>query len=159
MSCFHSSVSHSFPIDSVLGVSVKALQFFFAACTHMLTFKVGGCVWNLKSQSCHKFGRVWSLLLFFKDKRRGVLRLSLKWIHGKSANLCFFTCGFSSTFPRNRAIADYLRSNGYEEAYSTFKKEAVLDMVGRGRHTRLSTRAHTRGFKEMWIISGDSLFL
>ncbi|KAG7224621.1 hypothetical protein INR49_011374 [Caranx melampygus] len=29
----------------------------------------------------------------------------------------------------NRAIADYLRSNGYEEAYSTFKKEAELDMV------------------------------
>uniref|UniRef100_A0A7N8WRT4 Lissencephaly-1 homolog n=1 Tax=Mastacembelus armatus TaxID=205130 RepID=A0A7N8WRT4_9TELE len=35
---------------------------------------------------------------------------------------------FSSTFLRNRAIADYLRSNGYEEAYSTFKKEAELDM-------------------------------
>lgn len=33
---------------------------------------------------------------------------------------------------RNRAIADYLRSNGYEEAYSTFKKEAELDMVRRG---------------------------
>lgn len=30
---------------------------------------------------------------------------------------------------RNRAIADYLRSNGYEEAYSVFKKEAELDMV------------------------------
>ncbi|RXN13252.1 lissencephaly-1 -like protein [Labeo rohita] len=29
----------------------------------------------------------------------------------------------------NRAIADYLRSNGYEEAYSVFKKEAELDMV------------------------------
>ncbi|CDQ59041.1 unnamed protein product [Oncorhynchus mykiss] len=28
----------------------------------------------------------------------------------------------------NRAIADYLRSNGYEEAYSTFKKEAELDV-------------------------------
>lgn len=28
----------------------------------------------------------------------------------------------------NRAIADYLRSNGYEEAYSVFKKEAELDM-------------------------------
>ncbi|CAL8318193.1 unnamed protein product [Merluccius merluccius] len=28
----------------------------------------------------------------------------------------------------NRAIAEYLRSNGYEEAYSTFKKEAELDM-------------------------------
>ncbi|KAG7269409.1 hypothetical protein CRUP_015447, partial [Coryphaenoides rupestris] len=28
----------------------------------------------------------------------------------------------------NRAIADYLRSNGYEEAYSTFKKEAEVDM-------------------------------
>uniref|UniRef100_A0AAZ3SCN0 Lissencephaly-1 homolog n=1 Tax=Oncorhynchus tshawytscha TaxID=74940 RepID=A0AAZ3SCN0_ONCTS len=28
----------------------------------------------------------------------------------------------------NRAIGDYLRSNGYEEAYSTFKKEAELDM-------------------------------
>lgn len=34
--------------------------------------------------------------------------------------LCFF---------RNRAIADYLRSNGYEEAYSVFKKEAELDVV------------------------------
>lgn len=34
-----------------------------------------------------------------------------------------------SLFSRNRAIADYLRSNGYEEAYSTFKKEAELDMV------------------------------
>lgn len=34
-----------------------------------------------------------------------------------------------SLFCRNRAIADYLRSNGYEEAYSTFKKEAELDMV------------------------------
>jgi len=33
--------------------------------------------------------------------------------------------------PRNRAIADYLRSNGYEEAYSTFKKEAEVDMVRR----------------------------
>lgn len=30
---------------------------------------------------------------------------------------------------RNRAIADYLRSNGYEEAYSVFKKEAELDVV------------------------------
>lgn len=36
---------------------------------------------------------------------------------------------FSFFFVRNRAIADYLRSNGYEEAYSTFKKEAELDMV------------------------------
>uniref|UniRef100_A0A2R9A5C7 Platelet-activating factor acetylhydrolase IB subunit alpha n=1 Tax=Pan paniscus TaxID=9597 RepID=A0A2R9A5C7_PANPA len=35
-----------------------------------------------------------------------------------------------SSRPRdaNRAIADYLRSNGYEEAYSVFKKEAELDM-------------------------------
>lgn len=41
---------------------------------------------------------------------------------------------------RNRAIADYLRSNGYEEAYSTFKKEAELDMV---RHT------HTKILKPM----------
>lgn len=32
-------------------------------------------------------------------------------------------------FCRNRAIADYLRSNGYEEAYSVFKKEAELDVV------------------------------
>ncbi|NXQ29599.1 LIS1 protein, partial [Alaudala cheleensis] len=31
-------------------------------------------------------------------------------------------------FCRNRAIADYLRSNGYEEAYSVFKKEAELDV-------------------------------
>ena len=28
----------------------------------------------------------------------------------------------------NRAIAGYLHSNGYEEAYSVFKKEAELDM-------------------------------
>uniref|UniRef100_A0A673IF99 Lissencephaly-1 homolog B-like n=1 Tax=Sinocyclocheilus rhinocerous TaxID=307959 RepID=A0A673IF99_9TELE len=28
----------------------------------------------------------------------------------------------------NRAIADYLRSNGYEEAYSVFKKETELDV-------------------------------
>ncbi|KAJ8257158.1 hypothetical protein COCON_G00193100 [Conger conger] len=28
----------------------------------------------------------------------------------------------------NRAIADYLRSNGYEEAYSVFKKESEMDM-------------------------------
>ncbi|KAK7882101.1 hypothetical protein WMY93_028275 [Mugilogobius chulae] len=28
----------------------------------------------------------------------------------------------------NRAIADYLRSNGYEEAYSNFKKESELDV-------------------------------
>lgn len=39
-------------------------------------------------------------------------------------------CGFSICF-RNRAIADYLRSNGYEEAYSTFKKEAELDNVSK----------------------------
>lgn len=39
-------------------------------------------------------------------------------------------------FHRNRAIADYLRSNGYEEAYSTFKKEAELDMVRRGSCTK-----------------------
>ncbi|CAM4553502.1 unnamed protein product [Leuciscus chuanchicus] len=43
---------------------------------------------------------------------------------------------FTSRFPwipaqsfENRAIADYLRSNGYEEAYSVFKKEAELDML------------------------------
>lgn len=36
---------------------------------------------------------------------------------------------FFFVFFRNRAIADYLRSNGYEEAYSVFKKEAELDMV------------------------------
>ncbi|KAA0702027.1 Lissencephaly-1 -like protein A [Triplophysa tibetana] len=29
---------------------------------------------------------------------------------------------------QNRAIADYLRSNGFEEAYSVFKKESELDM-------------------------------
>ncbi|KAF3705704.1 Clustered mitochondria protein -like protein [Channa argus] len=34
----------------------------------------------------------------------------------------------TSGHSENRAIADYLRSNGYEEAYSTFKKEAELDM-------------------------------
>lgn len=38
---------------------------------------------------------------------------------------------WNSLSSRNRAIADYLRSNGYEEAYSTFKKEAELDMVRR----------------------------
>ena len=42
-------------------------------------------------------------------------------------------------FPRNRAIADYLRSNGYEEAYSTFKKEAEIDMVGGGLMVRRTT--------------------
>lgn len=36
---------------------------------------------------------------------------------------------FEMLFCRNRAIADYLRSNGYEEAYSVFKKEAELDVV------------------------------
>lgn len=36
---------------------------------------------------------------------------------------------FVVVFSRNRAIADYLRSNGHEEAYSVFKKEAELDMV------------------------------
>lgn len=41
-------------------------------------------------------------------------------------------------FLRNRAIADYLRSNGYEEAYSTFKKEAELDMVWRDRCTEMA---------------------
>jgi len=44
-------------------------------------------------------------------------------------------------FPRNRAIADYLRSNGYEEAYSTFKKEAELDMV---RCTKIVIISKTR---------------
>lgn len=43
-------------------------------------------------------------------------------------------------FSRNRAIADYLRSNGYEEAYSTFKKEAELDNVSR---LRTDTYIHT----------------
>lgn len=42
--------------------------------------------------------------------------------------LCFF---------RNRAIADYLRSNGYEEAYSVFKKEAELDVVSSNKILRL----------------------
>lgn len=41
-------------------------------------------------------------------------------------------------FLRNRAIADYLRSNGYEEAYSTFKKEAELDMVRQDRCLKIS---------------------
>lgn len=41
-------------------------------------------------------------------------------------------------FLRNRAIADYLRSNGYEEAYSTFKKEAELDMVRRQKTVLLT---------------------
>uniref|UniRef100_A0A8C7YJY3 Lissencephaly-1 homolog n=1 Tax=Oryzias sinensis TaxID=183150 RepID=A0A8C7YJY3_9TELE len=36
-------------------------------------------------------------------------------------------CSLASNQRQNRAIADYLRSNGYEEAYSTFKKEAELD--------------------------------
>ena len=44
---------------------------------------------------------------------------------------CVFWCALnrSSLHFRNRAIVDYLRSNGYEEAYSVFKKEAELDMV------------------------------
>ena len=37
---------------------------------------------------------------------------------------------------RNRAIADYLRSNGYEEAYSVFKKEAEIDMVRHAQSIR-----------------------
>lgn len=43
-------------------------------------------------------------------------------------------------FFRNRAIADYLRSNGYEEAYSVFKKEAELDVVSSNKilHYNLS---------------------
>jgi len=44
---------------------------------------------------------------------------------------------------RNRAIADYLRSNGYEEAYSTFKKEVELDMVRRDGCTNLKTNLMT----------------
>lgn len=40
---------------------------------------------------------------------------------------------------RNRAIADYLRSNGFEEAYSVFKKEAELDMVSVGTPLALNT--------------------
>lgn len=43
-----------------------------------------------------------------------------------------------SLFFRNRSIADYLRSNGYEEAYSVFKKEAELDMVSVGTPIHLN---------------------
>lgn len=47
-------------------------------------------------------------------------------------------------FFRNRAIADYLRSNGYEEAYSVFKKEAELDVVSSSKifHLYFKQRIH-----------------
>lgn len=58
---------------------------------------------------------------------------------------------------RNRAIADYLRSNGYEEAYSTFKKEAELDNVSRLRmethtHTHIRSANHTNLYKQYVLI-------
>lgn len=43
-------------------------------------------------------------------------------------------------FFRNRAIADYLRSNGYEEAYSVFKKEAELDVVSSNKMIHLYSK-------------------
>lgn len=53
--------------------------------------------------------------------------------NNKNLHWQLLIAGFQlSLSSRNRAIADYLRSNGYEEAYSTFKKEAELDMVRRG---------------------------
>lgn len=70
-------------------------------------------------------------MLDMKHTLSSVMHLSLRW-WSTGHHVCkslLFTSGFSSTLSRNRAIADYLRSNGYEEAYSTFKKEAVLDMV------------------------------
>lgn len=57
-----------------------------------------------------------------------------------------------SLFLRNRAIGDYLRSNGYEEAYSTFKKEAELDMVSKRMHTNLPQNCHTNLFFDFLAI-------
>lgn len=57
---------------------------------------------------------------------------------------------FSSV--RNRAIADYLRSNGYEEAYSTFKKEAELDMVRNSR-----SRCRFNQTLKVWLFFLPSL--
>lgn len=66
-----------------------------------------------------------------------------------TGSLCLF---------RNRAIADYLRSNGYEEAYSTFKKEAELDNVSRLRvDTHIRTANHTNLDQQYALIS--TLFL
>lgn len=54
-----------------------------------------------------------------------------------------------SLFFRNRAIADYLRSNGYEEAYSVFKKEAELDMVSVGTPLHLNlSQTNISSFEE-----------
>lgn len=58
----------------------------------------------------------------------------------------------SSLCFRNRAIADYLRSNGYEEAYSTFKKEAELDNVSK---FGVCSYIYTRLVKEMQTICLD----
>lgn len=51
---------------------------------------------------------------------------------------------FLLSYFRNRAIADYLRSNGYEEAYSTFKKEAELDVVSNDGTLHTHTHNNTR---------------
>lgn len=67
-------------------------------------------------------------------------------------------------FLRNRAIADYLRSNGYEEAYSTFKKEAELDMVRRDGYINLHTSQITvhillqRGTRILFLVSVSFLW-
>lgn len=57
------------------------------------------------------------------------LNLEMKPLNKTKKNDCGVVIFFFFFPVRNRAIADYLRSNGYEEAYSTFKKEAELDMV------------------------------
>lgn len=63
-------------------------------------------------------------------------------------------------FLRNRAIADYLRSNGYEEAYSTFKKEAELDMVRREVHNneKVIHVCLPRGMWNPFLVPVFSLF-
>ncbi|KAG2458892.1 LIS1 protein, partial [Polypterus senegalus] len=65
------------------------------------------------------FKRAWLAVGHNRLPAAGLLQAALPW------------CCFSATDETNsnRAIADYLRSNGYEEAYSVFKKEAELDMV------------------------------
>lgn len=66
--------------------------------------------------------------------------ISADWLLVMTWNLKSFKSEFSPLFsPRNRAIADYLRSNGYEEAYSTFKKEAEIDMVRTDECTKTLT--------------------
>lgn len=56
-------------------------------------------------------------------------------------------------FCRNRAIADYLRSNGYEEAYSVFKKEAELDVVSSNKILHLHFNLEVCQFYGICICS------